>query len=495
MSSCYTGTVYHPGGRQSFSMTPVVCQNLSATGNIESDTITYDLVPYSGAIHDVDLGSYNIYAANISESGDPVWGSIAGSLSNQTDLQNSLDNKATLVHTHAASGITSGEFDNARISQSSVIQYEGDLTISTGQISDLDLSVYVPYSGATGDVNLGNWDLTTDGALSSASLTLSDNYSIEWNGSDAVHTVSSGIVKYNTHIHIGSHKIGKFSSVANSYIYFTAAVDNPIFIGNAGFRCWTSGSQVYDAYISGGLILTDYSEDIVAIEGDVKITSDSKKLYFGAGDDSSIYYDGTNFNIDTDEVAPSDLIIDCGTDKTLELEECVWNDIQFNIQTGRTSAANFPDWDATFTTNTGCYKFDVDDYIDLGANEMLHDWKEGTSIYPHIHTALDGGNASGTTQYAKFTIYMAYADADSVWVETTKYIEIEIPDGTSNLTHLFGSASAISMTGLTIGTQINVRLKRIAATSGTEYPNHIFITQVGLHYEVNTMGSRQIGTK
>jgi hypothetical protein len=51
------------------------------------------------------------------------------------------------------------------------------------------------------------------------------------------------------------------------------------------------------------------------------------------------------------------------------------------------------------------------------------------------------------------------------------------------------------MAGLTIGTQLNIRLKRIAATTGTEYPNHIFVLQTGIHYEVDTMGSRQIGTK
>ena len=45
----------------------------------------------------------------------------------------------------------------------------------------------------------------------------------------------------------------------------------------------------------------------------------------------SIYYDGTDANIKTNEVAPSDLIISCGTDKTLELEEIVWDDQQVNL--------------------------------------------------------------------------------------------------------------------------------------------------------------------
>ena len=230
-------------------------------------------------------------------------------------------------------------------------------------------------------------------------------------------------------------------------------------------------------------------------DGDIKIPADDKKLMFGEGSDASIYYDGTDLNIKTDEVAVSDLKISCGTDKTLELVESVWDDIQFSISSGRVAAANYPDWDSTFTTNTGEYKFDVNDYIDLGSQEMAHWWKEGTVVYPHIHTALDGANSSGGSYYAKFTVYFAYADEGTVWTETTDTIEIEIPDGTADLTHLFGSGTGFDLTGCTIGTQIKVRLKRIAATSGDEYPNHIFVTQCGIHAEKNTLGSRQVGTK
>lgn len=232
----------------------------------------------------------------------------------------------------------------------------------------------------------------------------------------------------------------------------------------------------------------------VEINGNIFLNGDNDKALFGTGKDMSIYYDGTNGWIKTDEVAPSDLNISCGTDKTLELQESVWDDIQYVVESGRTSAANFPDWD-NLTTNTAAYKFDINDYIDLGAQEMKHDWKEATDIYPHIHTALDGANASGGSYYAKFTLYLSYADGGGVYTETSKDIEIEIPNGTANLTHLFGSSVSVAMTGLTIGTQINMRLKRIAATTGAEYPNHIFVTQVGLHYEVDTMGSRQIWTK
>jgi hypothetical protein len=208
----------------------------------------------------------------------------------------------------------------------------------------------------------------------------------------------------------------------------------------------------------------------------------------------SVYYDGTDGYIKTNDVAASDLLIDCGTDKTIELQESAWDDIQFNVSSGRTSAAKFPDWD-TFTTNTGEYKFDVDDFIDLGANEMLHWWKEGTVIYPHIHIALDGANASGGSYYAKFNLYIAYASHGDVYTEVTRSGEVEIPDGSQDLENFFVSCDSLDLSGFGIGTQLMLRLERTAATSGTEYPNHIFVTQVGVHAEKNTLGSRQIAIK
>lgn len=53
-------------------------------------------------------------------------------------IQTQLDGKAASSHTHAASDITSGTLDDARISESSVTQHEAALSITESQISDLD---------------------------------------------------------------------------------------------------------------------------------------------------------------------------------------------------------------------------------------------------------------------------------------------------------------------------------------------------------------------
>jgi hypothetical protein len=53
----------------------------------------------------------------------------------------------------------------------------------------------------------------------------------------------------------------------------------------------------------------------------------------------------------------------------------------------------------------------------------------------------------------------------------------------------------VTLTGLHIGWQITCRVRRIAATGGTEYADDVYITQVGLHVEMDTIGSRTVSSK
>jgi len=172
-----------------------------------------------------------------------------------------------------------------------------------------------------------------------------------------------------------------------------------------------------------------------------------------------------------------------------------WDDMQFPISSGRVGVANFPDWEA-FTTNTSAYAFAVDDYIDLVANEPSHGWLEGSDISIHMHIALKDANATGANRFAKFTLYIAFADVGEVWAEATPLTaELTIPTGSVALHHFLLPMGQLSMPDNLIGTQIKCRVKRIAATGGTEYASHIFITQVGGHVLSDTQGSRSVATK
>ncbi len=172
----------------------------------------------------------------------------------------------------------------------------------------------------------------------------------------------------------------------------------------------------------------------------------------------------------------------------------VWDDLQFSISDAKVPASNFPTWE-TFTTNTKEYSFAVDDYIDTKANETSHAWKLGTSGHVHLHVTTKAANSTGSNRYAKFTVFLGYCDTDETWQETSFTAELTIPDGTSALQMFYLDMGDLALTNYIIEAEMKLRVKRIAATGGTEYTGNIFLTQTGIHFEYDTIGSRAETTK
>ncbi len=167
----------------------------------------------------------------------------------------------------------------------------------------------------------------------------------------------------------------------------------------------------------------------------------------------------------------------------------VWNDLQFQVSSSKVPASNFPSWEA-FTTNTYEYAFSPDNYAYLMSNELHHSWKEGTAANVHLHVTNKTAQSTGTDKFAKFTVYIAYADTDETWQETSLTAELTIPTGTSALTNFYLDMGDLTLTNYLIEAQIKYTVMRIDATGGTEYADSIFITQVGMHLEEDTVGSR-----
>ena len=178
----------------------------------------------------------------------------------------------------------------------------------------------------------------------------------------------------------------------------------------------------------------------------------------------------------------------------MEGDATVWEDLQFPIETGKVPTSGYPDWEP-FTAKTSAYGFAVDEKIDCQANELPHSWKLGTTVHPHLHITTKAANSTGGDRFAKFTIDIAYAKTGGTWTETPRTAELTIPNGTAALQLFYLDMGDLALTGYTIGTEIKPRVKRIAATGGTEYSGNIFITQLGMHYERDALGSRTETTK
>ncbi len=82
--------------------------------------------------------------------GLPDWGDIGGTLSDQTDLQSALDGKADTSHAHAASDVTSGSFDPARLATGTPAA--GKYPDGTGAWTDLPSAGAVEWGDITGSI-------------------------------------------------------------------------------------------------------------------------------------------------------------------------------------------------------------------------------------------------------------------------------------------------------------------------------------------------------
>ena len=168
-----------------------------------------------------------------------------------------------------------------------------------------------------------------------------------------------------------------------------------------------------------------------------------------------------------------------------------WTDLDFPIVI-RTTGANIPTLQAVFGGYTAPH-WAVNDVANMEGQEMPHSYKEGSAIYWHLHLITNGLEA--TAKYVKFQIDWAWASnglAISAPLQTVA--EFEIPANTADRTMYFGTFGAVSIPTLKIGSHIWPRLTRVAAAGAAPLANP-FATILQIHYQQDTPGSNNIGTK
>ena len=197
----------------------------------------------------------------------------------------------------------------------------------------------------------------------------------------------------------------------------------------------------------------------------------------------------------------TDLDLDCGANKTIELQTPVWKDINLGAAMLSLPAATQPD-EVQITDEdgnpTGIYTwgFDIDELVS-GVFEMQHDYQEGTNITFHVHW---GGNAAPTgTDYVQWQLtYSIVRDNNTINGPSTIVIETAYDTQyewvRSDFPAISGSTGGVDGGNIKIGDQFFFYLKRIEAL-GAAYAGDALVATLGLHYQIDTIGSRQIGTK
>jgi len=262
--------------------------------------------------------------------------------------------------------------------------------------------------------------------------------------------------------------------------------DNALFYG----KHWTvgSGTPITPRY---GILLEEDTYNSVdgdfSIGGDL-IVGDNKSLILGTGSDMEIYYDGTKGNIDTDIVAASDLTIDCGTAKTVVLEVPVYEDLNFDPTRSGGPVATRPD---DITINNVIHKefTSANNQFCGSVAELPHKYKLSSDLSPHAHIFLKGGESSGATGVT-FTVYWELRQSTGV---TSGSVSLSATSaqlaGASGGNSLIITGTAFSGSA-ELGGQLALVIARTAGDAGD-----VVVTTYGVHYPIDTMGSRQIAVK
>lgn len=240
-----------------------------------------------------------------------------------------------------------------------------------------------------------------------------------------------------------------------------------------------------------------------------------------AGDFSGEYYTCTNFavNFEVDGVDFSQLYLNgkFGTatdfsefeaDGTLKFNGAatVFKDVvvPFLYKGGAGEAVL-----ATFVGGIKNLQFDVGKFVYLENAEAPHDYKEGSAIELHIHWAVNSALTAGDK--VQWQLECAFANmingtntgtifcnpaTPTVFGTKTMTVEYTSPVGGtpagSNIYSSIGTISATDMANVKIGAGFLGTITRITKSAGgTEAGNgKVFGLNIGIHYEVDTIGSR-----
>ena len=167
-----------------------------------------------------------------------------------------------------------------------------------------------------------------------------------------------------------------------------------------------------------------------------------------------------------------------------------WNDFYIH-GTALVSGPSAPDL-TIFQSNIQLYTFDGASTLEEtnGVFEVMHDYKEGTDIRPHVHWAPINANTGNVKWQIEYTI----CNVNGTFPANTTISAIGAASGA--LKHIATETSAvISGTNIKIGDMLAFRIFRDPADAQDTYGSDAFLLSVGMHYQVDSTGSANTFTK
>lgn len=131
--------------------------------------------------------------------------------------------------------------------------------------------------------------------------------------------------------------------------------------------------------------------------------------------------------------------------------------------------------------------------------QMPHCWKQGSTIYPHVHFSPTSTNSSDTnSRTVRFSLEYTWANINGTFgASSTLHMDSQgfVPN-TSQWKHLLATnATGIDGTGKTLSSMLVCRLYRNPAATEDTYPQDVAFLQFDIHYEIDSLGSEGEYTK
>ena len=292
----------------------------------------------------------------------------------------------------------------------------------------------------------------------------------------------------------------------------TSSLSNNVFIGYESGRYNTGSSNVFIGNNSGKnetgssllyidvtdtatpLIYGDFSGRALNLNGNVGIPSDTYRLYLGADDDFSFGYDGTNLTL-TSEISASDFIVDCGTEKTLVLEQPVWTDMRTPVNTIRLGGLQPPTEESYRGGMVLAFPSNANKTIYFSV-QLPHEYKIGSDIEFHIHAVLPTAGAGFGVENVKIDFTYSWACINcSFPIATSVPKTIDVQTYLADTHYLMEIAETMDGSAISgVSSMILCSLTR-DVTVANDYADDIYLLEVDFHYIKDTMGSRKETTK
>lgn len=270
-------------------------------------------------------------------------------------------------------------------------------------------------------------------------------------------------------------------NAATSHLFYTAA-DITTRVGTVRYEIKSDGTSDFK---SNNLeAITD-----IDMSGDLRLNTNTSSIFLGENQETFINYDGTDFNIGFSDPSTCDLdhVIRINDDLVIEgcmyLEDTVWDDSRAPASTiSIFGLGTDPSFDST---NIG-YLFDSSStetlYIIM---QIPHSYKEGSNIRPHIHWEPTDTN----TGYVTWQMEYKWTNIDDT--EAVSFTTISIDsngDGTA-YKHQVAPLPEIDGTGKKISSILSIKLSRLGGSD--TYTGDALLKEFDIHYQINSLGSRE----